>query len=281
MKRVVADEDEFYLQQVEFLEREHKKLCKVEEDYRGVVFVIVRGKVTGLFKTYKEVTDLGGNDRFSVFKKFNTRSSALSWYNAIIARPIVYRKNAIVIEIAFRHYDVSQERDYGCAVSMYFSDHDKRNFTKPVNEHFLLCTKANMDGLLFIEALKHIPIGREGGILTNCKRLAYGINYGLWNWPKHDIVSPPPPGVFLECYKACMDRKIAVDWGEKKAYDSCTSKCVALSEHKTSFKKEKRREAKKEALVWMLCAKRLGIIKDIARLIAQKIRTRSHKLDYF
>lgn len=276
MKRGPEDDDYFYLQEVEFLEREIKKTYRVEEGYVGDVFVIVRGKTTGLFKTYQEVVALGGNDRFSVYKKFSSKRDALAWYNASIARPSVYVRNAFVIEIAYRDYDVTQDKDYACAVSMFFKANDKRNFSKPVNPWRLMKTQMDIDCLLFLEALKHNPTG----IITNSKRLAYGINCGLWNWPKHTIVSPPT-ALFKQCYDLCLEYCVAVDWGEKTAFEQCTSMCVAISCNNVNFEKAKKREASKEAFIWMLCAKRLGIIKDIARLIGRMIQTRNFDYDYF
>lgn len=260
MKRENENED-LYFKGVLLLE----KARKIEVNYQGPVFVIVRGVELGFFKTFDEVKAVGGHDKNSVYKKFRNRQEGVNWYNSCIARPSIFRKqNSINIQIAFLYYDVTQERDYGSAATMYFKEGDKRNFTKPTNMN---ASHADAACLIFLEIFKY-NIGSLINVLTNSKRLAYGINYGLWNWPKHDIVSPPT-ALCEKCYQICIEKNVAIDWYEGRALEQCHSMCRRVSNDHTLFKKYK---AIEQALTWMMCAKQLNICKDVARIIGKIVR---------
>jgi hypothetical protein len=111
---------------------------------------------------------------------------------------------------------------------------------------------------------------------TDSKQIAYGINYGLKEWPKHDFNANMKPALWaqivsLMAYRADLGQIITVDYEQKQnaAYMQTTTCCHAQSNGKIEYPKFA--IARAQCITWILCANRLGFHRDVKRVIAKLV----------
>ena len=238
-------------------------------------FVVVKGPVTGIFASYDEFSKVG-----TVYKKFFKRqkAEALAWYERSLTLPKIDKNiSSLTIHTSGRHYDVSQDKDWYAAVAVVFKNDD-------LNQSFCLSANRNceqsheLDFVAFIKALEIARTDIPLRMYTDSKRIAFGINYGLKEWPKHDFNANTKPVLWtriesLMAYRADLGQVISVEYEQKaniayfQATQLCTNQC-----HDRSLDPIKR-ITRNQCIMWILCAKKLGILRDIRIFIAKLVWT--------
>lgn len=179
-----------------------------DQEVSNSVFAIVYGPVTGLFDTWEDIKKVNGHKKGAVYKKFFRRSEAEDWFDASLCLPR-YGPKVWEIHISAVCYDYTQDKDFYAAVAIYFGLNDVRNICLPANK------VASIDKLHTAICKKALDMCTENPVRIVCDSysIVYGLNYGLWGWPKRDI-SGPPTEELLELQKEVMRRNIQVVWSD-------------------------------------------------------------------
>jgi hypothetical protein len=249
------------------------------------VFAIVYGPITGLFDTWEDVTRVNGHKKGSVYKRFGRRSEAEDWFDASLCLPR-YGPNVKEIHVSAVCYDYTQDKDFYAAVAIYFGNNDVRNISLPArvfNTHI----DKELCAAIFKKALDMItetPVR----IVCDSYSIVYGLNYGLWNWPKRDI-SAPPTEELRDLQKMVIQRNIEVAWSDGSRTSNMARRAARAccgDQHdrtvETFEKKEKvirKQQTIDQCVAWILCGKRMGLYKDIRNKIAKIIFKRNYGIN--
>jgi hypothetical protein len=232
----------------------------------GPVFAVVKGTTTGLFSTYEEVKQIKAHLKGGVWCRFSNKLQALNWLEQSLNNPSYNGSVGTEIHLSGRCYDVTQEHDTYAAVAMQY-------VTFPFKT---ICAQARVsptDDLnmeLFRRVLEGIPSDASRiKIVSDNYKIVYGCNYGLWAWPKHTI-SGPVTEKEKYVFNQVKQRKIQLLWSDEKsnraralATDCCYSQYIVKIPH---FRPKYVRD---QCVMWIICAKRLGVNPDIRRKIAK------------
>lgn len=258
-----------FVELVERAEKRHRYRRDALSGFRKF-FVVVEGPQTGIFEAYDDFTA-----SLSIYKQFNNCNAALAWFERALQRPSLFNPAALEIHTSGRNYDVSQDKDHYAAVAVYFGRGDARN----------LCLSANRDAdyarvldfMAFLKALELAPLNVPLRIITDSKRIAYGINYGLREWPKHDLNANTQPVLWerIEANLALRSEErqvVAVDFQRDKnrAFQQATDCCREQMNSGSRWMPPWVRILRTQCDAWSLCAIRMGKLpRDLRRLIAR------------
>jgi len=237
-------------------------------------FAVVRGSKRGVFDTYEEVKAAGGHRTEGVYKKMRAED-AQAWYERSLQLPLLICPGAYVVYVASACYDVTQDKDVYAAVGVSYNG-GQRAYAYPANT----CA-ADLDFLILLDVLKTLPFAHAKlSIFTSSKRIAYGLNYNLPYWPKHEFGDrkEEPRHLWAELRRMIADRAqagqtVAFDWADdargNHAHKAVLTCCVLQNRRGAyGFGRYVRRE---QCIAWVLCAKRARFHPDIRRLIARTL----------
>ena len=198
-------------------EDHHRTLMKAFKPNGWKFFVVVRGRQIGFFSTYEDVKPLVyGCD--GVYKSFSRRQEAEAWFEKALQLPL--NPHATEIHISSRHYDLTQDKDWVEGVSIYFGRGNKLNF----------CAPKHLGNLkVFIKAIERAPKDVPLRIITDSKTLAFGFNYGMKSWPKHEfIVSAETQSTWDRINALVGSRIVAIDYSKEQnsAYEFARTKML-------------------------------------------------------
>lgn len=242
---------------------------------RGSVYAVVRGPVMiGLFNDWTAMLKIKADRVASgaVYAKFDNHAAASAWFEAAQRLP-VYGPSARVLEVhvSGRYYDVTQDRDYEGAVAVYFGRGDRRNLRMQAGYGPLDTTVLRK--ALDILAATH-PVGAVR-IISDCYELVYGINYGLWTWPKRTICEPRD-AIAKTLRDDVRARGIELVWSKDRNYarvlatSECESQCYrSKPDFRTVYNRKKR------VLLFHLLYRRSRFPRDIAMMITQILKVQS------
>lgn len=260
MKRVGEPEEwNEFVKKIKGLKRRDIEAIR---NYQGTVYVIVYGPGLGFYKTFDDLKKARGHVKGSVYKRFARADEAITWFESALALPSL--PYAPRVELSVRCYDVTQERDTYAAVSIYYGHGDERNITAQAN------TKTDTLDMYFVLLTRILDNTPEFPIRITCDsyHIVYGINYGLWNWPKHDFCSPPTLG-FMNLRDRIKGNGIELIWSDTTtARKLVESNCeMQYSNEIPSFYTLWKKACYKQCITWLMCARRLNINKDISKVI--------------
>ena len=183
MKRESEDED--FLAQLEVVEKRELKIRRIQHFSKNV-FVVLEGVNHGLYTNFEDVKRIDGHKKGHLYKKFARSADAVNWYRSATDLPRYSNPNAIVY-LSGCCYDVTQDKDVFAAVCCM--SNRITSFCKPANWLF---NSNTLSYALLEKVLLSIPTDlQKVRLVIDCPQLAFGIKYGLWAYPKMDIMSPP------------------------------------------------------------------------------------------
>lgn len=237
-------------------------------NFPHIYVVVVEGIKKGFFGSLEDFKNEKAVAFDSIVNYFTSKNEALKWYNRSLCHP-VYEIDAVQqIYLAVHKSD-----DEGfAAVGAYFGANDPRNFCVQAK-----CTDSNLLNVsLFKKVLSLIgefPIQ----IICNSKWFVYGVKYGLWDWPKNTDIYDDAPTIELE--NICnLIKELGIELKVSK-YDieNITKRVVDNNIQNQrrgiipSFKGIQKIYLINQCAMWILCAKRMSMCKDIRQKIAKLV----------
>lgn len=260
-----------FVEMVDRAEKRHRYRRDALEGFRKF-FVVVEGPKTGIFEAFDDFTA-----SLSVYKQFNNRDAAVDWFERALQCPSLHDPAALEIHTSGRNYDVSQDKDHYAAVAVYFRFDAMRSFCVSANRDAEYASV--LDFVAFLKALEIAPPTVPLRIVTDSKRIAYGINYGLREWPKHDLNANTQPVLWerIEANLALRREEgqvVAVTFRREanRAFKQATDCCHQQMNSGARWISPHVRILRSQCDAWSLCALRLGKLpRDLRRMIARYV----------
>ena len=254
--------------QLELVEKRELKIKRIQ-DISHNLFVVPEGPNHGFYKNFEDIKRFGGHKKGYIYKNFARSADAVQWYRHATNLPRYTNPN-MVIYLSAACYDVIAYMEFFASVCCMSSN--MGSFCKQANP-----TKDSMT--LSFALLRHVlqtipPHLEKVQLVIDCPRLAYGLKYGLWAYPKKDILSPPNKES-EEMYQRIQQQKIEVahciqgNPARKLVEKMCSDQYhnVVLPFYKSVIRDRR--------LAWIQCGLRLRLPKDLIRLIAQYMQRQS------
>lgn len=237
-------------------------------------FVVVRGPITGIFNTWHEVEKHKLHLKGCVYKKFNHTKNALDWYESSLKISPIDHPDNIKVHLGYYNGDITQDKDRVCVVAA--------KFLHPTYKHLDFCVPGNMfcknvQYHLVTRVLELMPDNVPISTIINSYRIAYHLNYGLNAWPARtlDFNYTDPNIAWLKREIDKRTGSTAIDWADSefgnRAHKEAISQAMKHYRRGISFYRCIR---KREAITWILIAKRVGVVPDIRRKIARMLYNR-------
>lgn len=264
-----------FLEEIDRIEKRAKYNVQTMETFaRRKYFVVVEGPETGIFPAYNSIWKWDG----WVYKQFRNKNDACEWFDRSLRLPSLRDISACEIHTSGRCSDVTQDKDWYAAVAVYFGPDDKRTFCKQANTNSYHTEW--LPFAAFVDALNVAPIDQPLRIFTDSKRIAYGLNYGLKTWSKHDLDFTFSSSIWwqkinelLTHRREEMQQVIAIAYKKEKtniAFEM-VERCCGL-QNRGEIPNFTSVFIQEQCRTWMLCAKRItrlniDVIRKIARLL--------------
>ena len=237
------------------------------------VFAVVRGRDTGLFSTYEEVKTLvNGVD--GVYNTFRSKELAKEWFFSSFNRPLFNNPHAMTIHVGSADYDVSQDKDLYAGKAIIFGYNDPRNIIQRVTER---TGRELLSFNTFIQMLEIAPMDVPIRVYTDCKVIAFGINYGMRDYPKHELVRHTrqlDKWARIDQLLAARISPMSIDYSASQNQAHSVVIRICEDQNNGNFKRRHNEYAKKQCTTWSLCAFRIGktvVNHDTRKLISKRI----------
>ena len=254
------------------------KRTRVEPPSLPTFYVIARGTDAlspGVYTEWSMIKHHVNDDDIEngvVYRKFAIQSDAMNWYNQIARLPSFENHKGLLVQVsAIAHTTGVPDHS---AIAIYFGKDNPNNI---VYTCLSSITRFEAELLVLEKALIMTPRDGNVKILTSSKKLAYGLNYGMREWPSKEDTNVLSGDTAMWNYlKHLMThgrKPVVIEYARKKnaASQMVTSSCWKQKIEPKLNPDPRTLFIRLQCRMGLFCLLRMRVVGDIRRLIILQV----------